>query len=137
MSRESGSIVVFLALVFGDVLGVHVPAAVIAAGGLHIAAVTVQRTSQEKLLQPAAILVAQVSPASSGTCSLLPQPSQLRSEPELAEQRSKVIVCATRHHPFTVAQRTSHSQLGGDRFADKGALVGQHIQQLGQAPLRP
>ncbi len=51
---------------------------------------------------------------------------------ELLEQGRIMIVHSPRDDPLAIAEGTSHSQLGGDRFANEGALVGKFVKKLRQ-----
>src|SRR5205085_12149549 len=57
---RSASVVMELALVFGDAVGGDVPAAAVAGGGFFVARVAVERAAVEELLQPVAVVRGQL-----------------------------------------------------------------------------
>ncbi len=122
-----------LAVVLVNEVGGDVPAAVVAAGRLVIAAVAVQRAAEEELLQPAPCLIVEIAGVQRQVQRVAAAVAAPRAE--AIQQRGVVVVQASRHHSLAVTQRTGDAELGRDGLADEGALVGQLVEQLGQLAL--
>src|SRR5262249_23755593 len=98
------------------------PAAIVTGRSFFEAAVAIEGTAVEKLLQPYAVLLRQVAGFARQT--QLVAAAVALAQVELAQQRRIVIVDTPGHHPLSIAQRTGHAKLRGDGFANKGAFVG-------------
>src|SRR5262249_18352416 len=107
-----------------------VPAAIVAGGGLVVAAVAVERAALEELLQAFSIFGAEVAGIAWQRQRIAAAVALTRVEPP--QPASVMIVNAARHRAPGVEQWTRHTELGRDRLADKRALIGQLVEQISQ-----
>jgi hypothetical protein len=122
-----------LAKMFGGPLGSDVPAAVVAARCFIVAAIAIERTTQEELLQPVAILIAKIARIRR-EMEVVPTAVTVFVA-ELGEQGRIVIVYASGHYPLAVTERASDAKLSRDRLANERALIGDFAEKIGQLAL--
>src|SRR5579871_4780826 len=114
----------------GNLIGSDVPATIAAGSSLVVAGIAIERTAMEKLLQPRLVLGSQL--AGVARQGEFIATTIAVTAIELFQQGRIMIVYAPRDDPLAIAEGTSHSQLGGDRFTNEGALVGKFIEKLRQ-----
>src|SRR5438445_7928532 len=119
-----------LSLVLRNAIRREMSAAVVAGGGPVIARIAIERTAVEKLLQTLMIFRRQI--ARVARQRHLVATAFAVAAVHFADERRIVIVYAARHGALAIAQRTGHAQLSGDRLTNKGALVGQLVQEFGK-----
>src|SRR5690349_9997858 len=123
--RASGStsVRVGLAVVLGEQGRLDVHATVVTGGLLGVAVDAVERAAVEELLQPRAVVLVEVDEVARQR--LLVAAAVAAAQVVLGQKRRVVVVDALGDDAGAVAQRAGHAELGDDRLADEGALVGE------------
>src|ERR1051326_5175650 len=132
-SHSLGSVIaveVFFAEVIGDLVGRDMPAAIVTAWDLDEATAAEKWSAEEELFEARMVGSGQV--AGVARQRHVTATTFTRTVVQFLQERSEMVVNATRNDAHALAERARHAELRHDRLANELALVAELVEQVGE-----